>query len=303
MSVNSPAAAAPGYWRLATTLGGDAPAAVEAVTNFLWERGALGIVEEPSADGVRLAAFFPPTAASHEVAAGVRAYLAELVALELPLAPGPVAVEPVLEERWSEAWRAHFRPVAVGRRLLICPPWETPAPGAPGQVVLRIEPGRAFGTGGHGSTRTCLVLLERALADRSVPAALDVGCGSGILAIAAARLGVARVRALDVDPDAVAATEANAERNGVGARVDAVCVALEAWTGPAAPLVVANLLAAAHRALAPALVAATAVPGRLVLGGLLADEVPGVVGEFVRRGCVQRDLAEQDGWSAVLLER
>ncbi|HZS32756.1 MAG TPA: 50S ribosomal protein L11 methyltransferase [Methylomirabilota bacterium] len=296
--------AAPGYWRLATTLGGDAPEVVEAVTNFLWEHGALGVVEEPAADGVRLAAFFPPTAASDDLAAGVRAYLAELMALDLPLAPGPVAVERVLEERWAEAWRAHFRPVAVGRRVLICPPWEEPAPAAAaGRVVLRIEPGRAFGTGSHGSTRTCLELLERVLARGAVPAALDVGCGSGILAIAAARLGVERVQAIDLDPDAVAATEANAARNGVAGRVHAVCAALEAWTGPAAPLVLANLLATAHRTLAGTLVAATAVPGRLVLGGLLADEVPAVVGEFARRGCVERDGAEHDGWSAVLLER
>src|SRR5262249_46370093 len=144
-------------------------------------------------------------------------------------------------------WRAHFRPVPVGRRLLVCPPWEVPSPDlAGGRLRVLIEPGRAFGTGAHGSTRSCLELLERAIAAAPVPHALDVGGGSGLPPLPPAGLGVSRVDAIDLDPDAVAAIAENARRNGVADRVHASVAAADAWDGPAAPLVLANLLAAAH---------------------------------------------------------
>jgi ribosomal protein L11 methyltransferase len=170
-------------------------------------------------------------------------------------------------------------------------------------MVVLIEPGRAFGTGGHGSTRSCLALLERALAGVEVSRAVDVGCGSGILAIAAAALGVRRVDAIDLDPDAVAATEDNARRNAVADRVRALVAGVDGWAGPAAPLVLANLLAAAHVTLAPTLAALVAPGGSLIAGGLLAHEVPAVVGVFAAAGCWLVELAEDDGWAALLLRR
>jgi ribosomal protein L11 methyltransferase len=192
----------------------------------------------------------------------------------------------------------------VGRRLLVCPPWETPpAALANGRLVVVIEPGRAFGTGGHGSTRSCLELLERALAAGAVAHALDVGCGSGILAIAAAALGVPRVDAIDLDPDAVAATEDNARRNAVGDRVRPAVADVDGWAGPPAPLVLANLLAAAHATLAPALLARVTPGGSLIAGGLLAHEVPAVTGVFAAEGGWLVELAEDDGWAALLLRR
>jgi ribosomal protein L11 methyltransferase len=190
----------------------------------------------------------------------------------------------------------------VGRRLLVCPPWELPS--NPGErTVIIIEPGRAFGTGGHGSTRSCLGLLERALASGRVPRAVDVGCGSGILAIAAAALGVPRVDAIDPDPDAVAATEGNARRNAVADRIRTAVAAVESWNGSAAPLVLANLLAAAHATLAPALVGLVTPGGSLIAGGLLAHEVPVVAGVFAAEGCWLAEVAEDDGWAALLVRR
>jgi ribosomal protein L11 methyltransferase len=166
-----------------------------------------------------------------------------------------------------------------------------------------IEPGRAFGTGGHATTRGCLELLERALLSSPARHALDVGTGSGILAIAAALLGVPEVRALDLDADAVAATAENAERNGVAARVRVECRALEDWTGPPADLVLANLLGAAHVARAGELGRSATAAGRLVAGGLLAHEVPAVVGAYVPEGFRLAEVAEHDGWASLLLAR
>lgn len=292
------------YWELTVSLAADAAETAEAVTNRLWELGSVGVVEEgrPGAAGLR--AFFPPGADAARLAADLRAYLADLAALALPGARGRVEVAPLADEPWADAWRAHFQPVPVGRELLVCPPWEVPEPAlAGGRKVVLIEPGRAFGTGGHGSTRTCLELLERALAGGGAPHALDVGCGSGILAIAAATLGVPRVDAIDVDPDAVSATEENARRNGVADRVRASMATVDDWPGPAAPLVLANLLAVAHLKLAPTLTGLVTSGGSLIAGGLLAHEVPAVTGAFSAAGCWLAELAERDGWAALLLRR
>ncbi len=298
---DDPAAA---YWELTVALGTDAPETAEAVTNRLWELGAVGVVEEITARTAVLRAFLPPGSDTASLAAAVRDYLDDVAALGPPGAEARVDVAPLPDEPWADAWRAHFRPVPVGRGLLVCPPWDVPGPAiADGRTVVLIEPGRAFGTGGHGSTHSCLELLERALGGARVSRALDVGCGSGILAIAAAKLGVARVDAIDPDPDAVAATEDNARRNAVDDRVRASLTAVEAWAGPAAPLVVANLLAAAHVALAPTLARLVAPAGSLIAGGLLPHEVPAVAGAFAAAGCWLVEVAEHEGWAATLLRR
>src|SRR5262249_6957713 len=151
------------------------------------------------------------------LAARVRTYTEGLRALGLA-APDAPTVRPLADADWGEAWKAHFRPLPVGTRWLIVPPWESAAL-EPGRLTLVIEPARAFGTGHHGTTAGCLVQLEE-IVERDAPtSAIDLGTGSGILAIAAARAGVARVLAVDEDPDAVAAARANAARNGVADRV------------------------------------------------------------------------------------
>jgi ribosomal protein L11 methyltransferase len=299
----APAEAA--YWVVTATLAADAPEASEAVTNYLWELGAVGVVEEAGPAGPEVRGYFPPGRPPAELGGRLRGYLAELAALAIPVGSAAVAVAPLAEEPWADAWRAHFVPVAVGQRLLVCAPWAVPDgdPAPAGRIALVIEPGRAFGTGSHGSTRTCLELLERVLAAAPVARALDVGAGSGILAIAAARLGAGHVDALDVDPDAVGATEENARRNGVADRVRAALAEAERWEGPPAPLVLANLLASAHAVLAPRLVALTTPGGALVAGGLLVHEVPAIAGAFAAAGCELVEVAEHEGWAALLLRR
>lgn len=293
-------AAGRGYWALTADL---APEAADAVTNFLHEVGATGTVEEARPDGVRVQAFFPPGRDPRRTRTALIRYLAALRALHQRVGPGRVRVCRVPGRAWAEAWRAHFRPVPVGERWLVCPPWEVPPAPPPGRSVLLIEPGRAFGTGAHGSTRGCLVLLERALGARPAGRVLDVGTGSGILAVAAARLGVPEIVALDVDPDAVAAARANAARNGVAERVRVVLAPAEDWGGPAADLVLANLLARDLVRLGPVLGRLTARPGRLVAGGLMPGEAAEVVAALGAEGFGEVDSVEDDGWAAVLLER
>ncbi len=292
------------YWALVITL---APDAADAVSNFLCEAGAMGLVEEGDSGPVALRVFFPPGTDPAEVSRRLTGYLDALRELSLSIGPGTIAVTRVPEEAWADAWRAHFRPLPIGRRLLVCPPWEAPASPWAGpdgaRIVILIEPGRAFGTGGHATTRGCLELLERTLDARPAERVLDIGTGSGILAIAAARLGAPAVFAIDTDPDAVAAAVANAARNGVAARVRVEIGTLDAWGGPPADLVLANLLGAALVASAPSLGRCCRVAGRLIAGGLLVHEVPTAVASLVPEGFRLVELIEHEGWAALLLTR
>lgn len=184
-----------------------------------------------------------------------------------------------VEAGWEERWREFHRPVRVGP-LWIGPSWETAPADA---VTVVIDPGRAFGTGAHATTRLCLELLL----DRPRGSVLDVGCGSGVLAIAAARLGHGPVVALDADDAAVEAARANAAANGVSLDVRSLD-ALNADL-PAADLVLANLTLEGVEALAPLLDAA-----RIVTSGYLARETPALA------GWVRVDRRELDGWAGEL---
>jgi len=273
--------------------------ATEALTNFLWELGAVGVVEETAAGApARLRAFFPAAAAGAALATRVDTYLDGL--RTLGLAAGPrAALAPVADADWAAAWREHFRPVAVGRTLLVAPPWEMPV--ASDRVVLAIEPGRAFGTGHHGTTAGCLELLESLVAAESPARAIDLGTGSGILAIAAARLGVTDVLACDTDPDAVAAADGNAARNGVAGRVRAVVADAATLATEPAPLVLANLLAAAHRALASRYRDLVGGGGALVLGGLLDAEADDVTAVLAAHGFRREAARSLEGWTSLAL--
>ena len=273
--------------------------ALEGLTNFLWEQGAVGVVEEATADRPsRLRAFFPVTAGTDVLTARIDAYLEALRALGFRVGPR-ARLAPVADADWTAAWREHFRPVAVGHALLVAPPWEIPA--ASDRLVLVIEPGRAFGTGHHGTTAGCLELLEALVTAEHPARALDLGTGSGILAIAAARLGVGRVLACDSDPDAVAATETNATLNGVAGRVRPIVGDAATLAAEPAPLVLANLLAAAHRALAERYARLVAPNGMLVAGGLLDAEGDDVADALAAHGFRRETTCRLEGWTSLAL--
>jgi ribosomal protein L11 methyltransferase len=285
------------YWELSIAV---LPDASEGLTNLVWELGALGVVEEERAPGrARLRAFFPETADPEALVRSVDLYLAALESLGFGRAERP-ATTALADADWAEAWRAHFAPFAVGRRLTVAPPWEAPA--ADGRLVLTVEPGRAFGTGQHGTTVGCLELLETVV-ERDRPArAIDLGTGSGILAIAAARLGVGEVLAVDTDPDAVASATANVARNGVQARVTCALADADALEAPPAPLVLANLLAAAHRALAPRYARLVAPGGTLLAGGCLDGEADDVAAALAAHGFSHVQARSIEGWTTLACE-
>jgi ribosomal protein L11 methyltransferase len=210
------------------------------------------------------------------------------------------------EAEWRDAWKRYFRVSRLTRQFVVVPSWEHFAPG-PDDIAIDLDPGMAFGTGTHASTR--LVLDEiQALADATAAPArvLDVGCGSGILAIAAVkRWPGATCVAVDVDPIAVAATADNAAINRVADRVAASTRGL-GELGEAFPLVLANIQAHVLRALRDELIARTAPGGTLVLSGLLTPQAQPLADEFVAAGMqcrrVRASLEDRE-WSCAVLVR
>ncbi len=204
----------------------------------------------------------------------------------------------VHEQDWADAWKEHFHVERVGRRLVIRPSWRPFAP-EPGDVVIDLDPGMAFGTGQHPTTRACLELLEEHI--RPGDAVLDVGTGSGILAVAAVKLGAARCLALDVDPQAVRVARDNAARNGVAERVQVVEGTLPTAlvSRHAFDLAVANITAAAVAALAPALATALRPGGTLIGSGIVADRLDAVLAALAAAGCSVTDVRAIGDWRTV----
>jgi ribosomal protein L11 methyltransferase len=190
-------------------------------------------------------------------------------------APGArLTLEALAERDWARVWLEGFRPMCFGRRLWVCPSGATAAD--PAAVVVHLDPGLAFGTGTHPTTALCLTWLDGSeLAGRRV---IDFGCGSGILAVAAARLGAEHVTALDHDPQALTATAANAAANEVADRIDVHGADLVGLAP--AEVVVANILANVLIELAPTLTALVAPRGSLVLSGILIHQADAVMAAY-----------------------
>lgn len=213
--------------------------------------------------------------------------------------PAP-EVRELAEEDWAEAWKTGYGLQRIGERIVIVPSWETYT-SHPEEIVIRMDPGMAFGTGTHPTTRMCLVELERRV-ERGM-SVLDVGTGSGILAIAAARLGAAPVLALDIDPTAVEVARANASANGADAAIRVrQGSALDAESG-SWDLAVVNILAEPIAAMSDDLASALAPEGLLIAGGLIAGDEPLVTGAFYGAGLTIINRRQHRDWVTLVAQR
>lgn len=291
------------------------PETLEAVTHILQEHGSGGVVIDD--DGAaRVRAYFPADEGLEEKLASLRGALAGLgrffPGLDPPGKPGSspgadAGVEwwyeeerLVRDEDWAHAWKAHWRPMRIGRCLVVVPGWEEFSAG-PDDLVIRLDPGMAFGTGAHASTALALQALEREV----LPGAevLDVGTGSGILAIAAALLGAGAVTALDIDPVAVRVARENVAANGVAGRVKVEQGQAASRPAESADLIVANIVADVLTAIGGDLLQVLRPGGTLILSGIILQEARQVAEHFDGLGLTRRYALEQDGWTALVLSR
>ncbi len=211
-----------------------------------------------------------------------------------------VEYRPLAEQDWGRNWKRHFHPRQVLPGLWVGPTWEPPRPGT-GEKMLIIDPGQAFGTGQHQSTILCLAhILRRAQGGGLPRRVLDFGCGTGILALAALLYGARRVVAVDRDPQALAATRANAENNRLLAGLE---ISDRAPRGPGERfgLVLANLTAGDLAEVAPYLAARPAPGGELVVSGILREQVEGVLEMFHPLGLHERRREAAGEWAALVL--
>lgn len=267
----------------------------ETVANFLVEHGAPGIQMEELPPRCILTAHFeapPPVAELYDYWRELQEDPGKQISLRATL-------RTIVSADWATDWMRHFQPLPVGNRFYVCPPWDLSAPAD--RLRLIIDPGMAFGTGQHPTTRGCLALLERILAARPVRRALDVGTGSGILAIALAKLGVHDVWAIDTDPTARDSAEKNSTQNLVAERVH-VEANLDETPGQV-ELIVANLYADLLVSLAPRFAARLEDSGSVVCSGMLIADMARVRASFETSGF--RLLCEvTDGeWATLALEK
>jgi len=277
----------------------------EATEDTLFALGAVAVTLSDAADTpilepkpgetplwptVHVAALFPIETDRAELAAELTAEFGERVA--------GFAWRVVEDRVWEREWLKDFRPMRFGERLWVVPGgMALPEEAGAEAITLALDPGLAFGTGTHPTTALCLRYLDSLGVELVGTRVLDVGCGSGILAVAALRLGAATAVGVDIDPQAEIATRENAERNGVAARVS-LQPAAPPWSGAPYDFTLANILAGPLVELAPDIAAATRTGGGVVLAGLLAAQAAEVMAAYEPHFAMV-EFGTVDGWTCL----
>jgi len=262
---------------------------VDEVSGLVWDLGVSGVEELDLGSG------------SIELRIGCEATIAELV-IETLSDRWTVSAESVAGDSGLDAWREHAQVWRAGSNIVIVPPWlATPSDLTPDDLVLSIDPGHAFGSASHETTRMCLEAVAEFVTPGAVVA--DIGCGSGVLAIAAVRLGAREAIATDISPDAIIATIENAHRNDVADVVDVSTATIEELDSATYDLVLANIGAATLCSMAQGLVQITKPDGVLVLSGLLAEQTETVAAALTQAGAVVDDVREEGEWRALVAHR
>ena len=218
-----------------------------------------------------------------------------------------LAYKQIADQNWMESWKQHYKPILIGQRLLILPAWlESPEPT---RIPIKIDPGMAFGTGTHPTTQLCLELMELSTDHRPLSTVIDVGCGSGILSIAALKLGAEKVLGVDIDIESVKNSHENADTNGVGEELllgqgSVTEVLSGSFQFKSAPLVVANILAPIIIRLFDAGLADLVEPnGEIILSGILAHQAENVIEAAQAKGLKRNNQRQIADWVAISLKR
>jgi len=213
----------------------------------------------------------------------------------------------IADQNWMEAWKQHYKPILIGQRLLILPAWlESPEPK---RIPIKIDPGMAFGTGTHPTTQLCLELMEVSTDHHPLSTVIDVGCGSGILSIAALKLGAKTVLGVDIDIESVKNSRENADTNGVGEELllgqgSVTEILAGSFQFKSAPLVVANILGPILIRLFDAGLADLVEPnGEIILSGILAHQAESVIEAAQAKGLKRNDQRQIADWVAISMKR
>ncbi|MBW3624927.1 MAG: 50S ribosomal protein L11 methyltransferase [Armatimonadetes bacterium] len=271
------------------------PAAMEPVAAALFEAGCAGTEQAPQG----IAGYLPVDDTLEGRLHSLRETLDRLPSL-LQTQPAEIVLSFVEEEDWAEAWKAHFKPMKIGERLVVAPSWSDYTAES-GQVVVELDPGMAFGTGAHPTTQLCLKALERTVTGGET--VVDWGTGSGLLAIAAAKLGAAGVWAGDIDPLAVSVAEENVRRNGVEERVRLIVGERPTCFDVQADVTVCNILAGIILDLAGDLNRVTRPGGTLIASGIIDTRGDEVKAGLEKNGFQVTEVETQGEWVAIYAVR
>ncbi|OFX14187.1 MAG: ribosomal protein L11 methyltransferase [Armatimonadetes bacterium RBG_16_58_9] len=276
----------------------------DAASNILIEEGCGGTAELDSSasnfgTSKRVSGYLPVNDTLESRLANIRSRVRELPAFGLRLASDELVVKWVQDEDWADGWKKFFKCVRVGR-VVVRPSWEEFVP-RPGDVVVGLDPGMAFGTGHHETTQMCLMALQERL--RGGETVLDVGTGSGILSLAAARLGAARVVGSDVDPVAVEAARANVASEHLEGRIQILQADSPFVFDGEADIVVANIIADVIIAMAEELRSKVKMGGKLITSGVIEKRRQEVIWALEAAGLRTVEIKRDCEWVAIVSER
>lgn len=209
-------------------------------------------------------------------------------------------VEEIREEDWADAWKEYYKPEKLGEKIVIKPTWEPYTPQL-GEMVIELDPGMAFGTGGHATTKNCLRLLEKE--DLSQKQVLDIGTGSGILAICSGKLGAGAVLAVDIDADAVKIAQENIAQNGVAEIVTAQCGDLLQTVSGQYDVIIANIVADVIIILLGQIEKFLAEQGVFIISGIIDTREQDVADAIKRTSLQIKEVVREDGWIAMSLTK
>ncbi|EOT30620.1 50S ribosomal protein L11 methyltransferase [Enterococcus saccharolyticus] len=298
--------------------------AVEAIANILMEAGASGVAIEDALDienfqsdeygeildketitslkeGAYVAAYFPETIFLPEILPFIREEVAKLPEYGLAIGKNELTVSEVAEENWATAWKKYYHPVHISRYLTIVPSWEEYTPQHTDEKIITLDPGMAFGTGTHPTTRLTLQALEVTL--RGGETVLDVGTGSGVLSIASKYLGADEVHAFDLDDVAVQAAQENMDLNAIASDVQVSANDLLKGIDTPADIIVANILADIIVLMVPDAWRLLKQEGTLIVSGIIHEKKQMVIDALEAQGFEVDQVFQQKDWYAIILKK